>query len=166
MQAARPSSTTLRDHFLADHRRLEHLFDRLVSAMEADAREDVETMWGELEQRLLGHMEIEDKHLLPGLATTQPEAAAELRRDHLRFRKRLTELDEAVDLHLARLDVVRLFLDELRTHARREDELLYLWAEQHLSEERKAGLVRSSLETIEQRLHTLTANEGELPFTD
>ncbi|MEO8796348.1 MAG: hemerythrin domain-containing protein [Polyangiaceae bacterium] len=166
MRAAPPSSTTLRYHFLADHRRLEHLFDRLVCAMEADAREDIEALWGELEQRLLGHMEIEDKFLLPGLATMQPETAADLRKDHLRFRTRLMELDEAVDLHLARLDVVRSFLDELRTHARREDELLYSWAEQHLSEERKAGLIRSSLETIERRLHTIAANEAELPFTD
>lgn len=166
MRAERPSSNTLRDHFLADHRHLEHLFDRLVRAMEANAREDIDALWTEVEQRLLSHMEVEDKLLLPDLATTEPRTAAELRTDHLRFRARLTELGQALDLHLIRLDVARLFLDELRVHARREDELLYPWAERHLGEERKTDVVRSIAETIERRLHAMIANEAELPFTD
>ena len=58
-----------------------------------------------------------------------PTEAAALLEDHATIRRRLTELDVSTDLHLVRVDSLRLLLDSLRAHAERENEGMYRWAE-------------------------------------
>ncbi len=124
-----PSSTgasdAIRQRFQDDHRRLEALLARLLAAFEANDREDMEKLWSEFADGLLAHLDAEETYLFPNLERVSKEETANLLADHNRFRERLTELGVVLDLHIARLDTVRAFIDELRGHAKKEDHTLY-----------------------------------------
>src|SRR5678809_1402573 len=126
------TTAPIRDQFLADHGRLERLFARLLTAFEANDREDVADLWAEFESGLLAHMETEETQLIPALQRVSPRNARILVQEHRHIRARLTELGVALDLHALRLDTARAFVDELRAHARSEDALLYKWADERL----------------------------------
>ncbi|MEO8178896.1 MAG: hemerythrin domain-containing protein [Deltaproteobacteria bacterium] len=124
----------LRDRLTRDHARLERLFEELRAALDADASQDAARLWGELDQGLGAHMAFEECHVLPAFRTVDRREADDLLREHVLIRRRLIELGVGVDLHLVRVEVVADFIALLRAHARREDALLYLWAEQALPE--------------------------------
>jgi len=131
---------SIRDHFLADHDRLESLLDGLLAAFEADDREDAAALWTELDTGLQAHMDAEETHMIPLLREVAPDDAALLLEEHASIRRRLLELSLALDLHLVRLQMARDFIDALRTHARDEDRLLYRWVDEHADEPRRASI--------------------------
>ena len=111
-----------------DHERLERLFVDLLAAFNADARDDTARLWSEFDTGLCWHMALEERSLLPAFRETESEEANALLLEHEQIRSRLSELGIGLDLHLTRADVMAVFLHLLRTHARREDALLYRWA--------------------------------------
>jgi hemerythrin-like domain-containing protein len=141
-----PSPSTIRDRFLHDHHELEDLFDGLLDAFEANDREGIAELWTLFEERLNAHMDAEERLLLAPLARSCPREARALFHEHRHIRSRLAALSCEVDLHTIRLASARAFVDELRAHARREDEVLYDWADRHLGVAAKHSL-----------LHTLSA---------
>jgi hemerythrin-like domain-containing protein len=88
-------------------------------------------------------MDAQERLLLPRLAPENPEAARALHDDHELIRSRLLELDVGVDLHLVRCNAARAFLDELRAHARHEDEMLYFLADRHLTREERHAVIET-----------------------
>jgi hemerythrin-like domain-containing protein len=135
------SSESIRDRFLADHRRLEDLFEEMLDAFEAGAREELSQIWTRFESDLQRHMDAEEKFLIPAFARINASEAAALLADHKEFRCRLAELGVGVDLHIVRLAVASKFVERLRAHAHREDELMYRWADEHLDEGVRISLV-------------------------
>jgi len=134
------ATVTVRDRFLADHRRLEDLFERLLAAFKASDRELVEGLWSEFDAGLSAHMEAEESHLFPLLLASQPRDVRTLAAEHKHIRARLIELGIAVDLHLSRLKEMQGFVEELRAHARHEDSILYRWADDHLGTAERTSL--------------------------
>jgi hemerythrin-like domain-containing protein len=133
MHAARTSpAATIRDRFLADHRRLEDLFEQLLDAFESGAREELSPLWTRFESDLGRHMDAEERFLLPAFAAINAKEAAAIRADHQKIRCQLAELGVGVDLHIVRLAVASELVEHLRAHAHREDKLLYQWADEHL----------------------------------
>jgi hypothetical protein len=122
----------LRGQLIRDHERLEKLFEDLRAAFEADAREDAARLWTDLDRGLNAHMEFEERHVLPAFRGVDASEAAHLLREHDLIRRRLTVLGVGVDLHVLRAEIVADFIALLRAHARREDALLYRWAEREL----------------------------------
>jgi hypothetical protein len=57
----------------------------------------------------------------------------------------LTQLGIAVDLHLTRAGLIARFVELLRRHAAREDELLYAWSESHFDSEASESLLERLL---------------------
>jgi hemerythrin superfamily protein len=114
------------------HETLERLAARLVAALAADDRIEIQTLWPEIERKLLAHLEAEERFVLPAFARTDEKEAIELIRQHGKFRELLLELGVAVDLHYARLPRFQLFLAMLREHAQREEALMYRWASERL----------------------------------
>jgi hemerythrin-like domain-containing protein len=141
----------IRAQFLADHDRLEAVFERVLAAFEANDREEMGRLWTEFESGLLGHMETEEAHLIPALQRVSETSARVLVQEHRHIRTRLTELGVALDLHALRLDTARSFIDELRAHARSEDHLMYQWAEDRLDEAAKAALFQSFATRLRER---------------
>lgn len=116
-----------------NHARLEMQFERLLDAMAAgspDARE----LWTELDHGLLAHMEAEERYVLPAFANVDASAARELLADHAEIRAQLLELGVAMDLHRLRFETSQEFIRILRSHAAREDNLLYRWADTRLDQ--------------------------------
>jgi hypothetical protein len=134
------TSSSVRDRFLADHRRIEDLLERLLAAFEANDREDIQRLWTEFESSLLVHLEAEEKFLIPDLLRLRERDALAILAEHKHIRTRLTELGAGIDLHIVRLETARAFVEDLRAHSRREDSL-YEWADTHLAEQERTSLV-------------------------
>jgi hemerythrin-like domain-containing protein len=132
-QSATYPSTALRDRFLADHNELEDLFAGLLDAFEANDREGVALLWNEFDERLTKHLAAEERFMIPQLFASRPRDARTIMEEHRHIRSRLSELGFGVDLHIVRLETARGFIDELRAHARHEDDVLYRWADEHLA---------------------------------
>jgi hemerythrin-like domain-containing protein len=123
-----------------EHDRLDQLFEELLSALRADAREDARRLWAEFDEGLCEHMQLEEQVVLPALRTAEPREAAALTEEHGQIRAKLAELGVALDLHEVRAETVADFVEQLRRHARRENALAYQWAEHHLDAEDQSGL--------------------------
>ncbi len=125
-----------------EHDRLDQLFEQLLNALQADARQDALRLWAAFDDGLCQHMELEEEILLPALQEQRPEEAAALAKEHAEIRTKLADLGVALDLHETRSDVVGDFVAQLRSHAQRENELAYQWAEQHLGADDRKELRR------------------------
>jgi hemerythrin-like domain-containing protein len=129
----------VKEQFLADHRKLEELFQRVLNAFESGDRDEVAALWTEFDERLSAHMTAEEEFLVPGLMRTNERAARAILEEHRHFRSRLAELAAEVDLHVVRLTTARSLIDELRAHASHEDRALYTWADHALGEGKRAS---------------------------
>lgn len=133
----------LKERLLSDHRRLEKLFEQLTDAFDANAREDTQALWSELETGLEKHFEAEERFLFPRFAKLDATETRALLDEHALIRQRLADLGAGVDLKLVKADVARGFIDALKAHAKREDEILYRWAREALANE--AGTIVDAL---------------------
>ena len=115
-----------------DHRRLDALFSDVLVRLGRDDREETAAAWNDFSVGLLAHLELEEREILPAFAAAHAEEARAILDEHAAFRAKLSDLDVAVDLHFIREDVARDFTEALRAHARREDALMYAWADEHL----------------------------------
>lgn len=147
----------IRDQFLADHVRLETLFEQLLAAFAANDREDMARLWTDFESGLLAHMQTEETYLIPALQRVSPTNARILIQEHRHIRSRLAELGVALDLHSLRLETARAFVDELRGHAKSEDRLLYQWADERLEHGEKESILKS----FADRLRPLLAHAAK-----
>ena len=139
---------TIRDKLTADHVRLERLFEDVLARLARNDRDETRAAWSEFERALTAHLDAEEKLVLPAFAFANPEEARAIAAEHERFRAKLLELGVAVDLHTLRLDDAKDFVGELHAHGRREDALMYRWAEKNLEEAVRAALVRGLLTRV------------------
>ncbi|HVV48230.1 MAG TPA: YceI family protein [Polyangia bacterium] len=126
-----------------DHRRLEKSFESVVAASTYYDPEDLRELWQRFERELLAHLDAEEAHVLPLFGQSEPEAARELLDQHVRIREHLLTQAIDLDLHSLRPEQVRDFIGELRTHAAREELLLYPWAARQLGKVTGAHLRRA-----------------------
>lgn len=115
---------------VSEHERLHHLFDAMLEAFRANARDDAERLWSEFERTFTEHLAREESYLLPRLRDSHREEADALQAEHDDLRAKLLDLGVGVDLHLTKADAVAAFVAALRAHAQHEEELLYPWAEE------------------------------------
>jgi len=111
--------------FLAQHRQLDALCDRVLEVFEAGDRAGVTTIWTEFERAITRHMDGEERRIFPSFRLVDPEAVERLLVEHSQFRRRLAELGVATDLHLARLEEVRDLVKRLRIHLSDEKAMSY-----------------------------------------
>jgi len=116
-----------------DHDCLRELYMRLLAAMTANATGDTRVLWGELDHALRSHMEVEERFVLPELAHANHAEALALLRQHGELRELLFELGIAVDLHMLRYDRSDELLSLFVVHAAREEQLLYQWIDENLT---------------------------------
>jgi hemerythrin-like domain-containing protein len=131
-KSERDTPEGLRALLTRDHRELDRLFDALLNALQADAREDALRLWSAFDDGLCRHMTLEEKHLLPLLQQLDPREVEALLAEHDEIRAKLAELGVGVDLHEIRVQTVSDFVEQLRRHASREDALAYRWAQQNV----------------------------------
>lgn len=141
MHTAAATSAIVRDRFVADHRELEDLFAQLLDAFAANDGGKVAHLWNEFDDHLTKHLEAEERFLIPQLFASNPREARTILREHRHIRSRLVEAGVGVDLHIVRLEMVRGFVEELRAHARHEDDILYRWADENLGVSEQSALL-------------------------
>lgn len=123
--APTPSSSEV---LLHDHERLDQLFAALIEAFRADARADCYRLWTEFDAGINAHLAYEEKSLFPTFRAVDPQEAASLLREHHEIRALVNELGIGVDLHMINAAVVEALVEKLRAHAKREEAILYRWA--------------------------------------
>lgn len=131
----------LRSAMLDEHLELEGIFGFLLRSCRANAREDAAAAWIELDERIQRHFKFEERVLFPRFAKVDPLKVERLLEVHAQVRRLVAQMGAEVDLHLLRLSNVDDFVELMRRHAHRENELLYRLAEQNLerSRQRKAA---------------------------
>jgi hemerythrin superfamily protein len=115
-------------HLLADHQRLDALFDRLLNVVHAGDWAASHATWSRFEQDLLNHIDAEEVFLLPTFERVDPRETAGLRQEHATIRYLLADMGVRLELHAVKEENVQRLVDSLRAHAAREEALLYGWA--------------------------------------
>ena len=131
-----------------DHQQLAVLLECLSQAAEASDREGLATTWAELEPRLIGHMDAEERYLLPLVEADHPAEVKQTLLDHAQIRDRRAELGLAIELHAVRCGDIRALIDLLQAHSKHEDEELYVLAGDKVSaavEHRVVSTLRTAL---------------------
>jgi hypothetical protein len=153
----RASDFALYTYMVRSHDYLHALFIRLLTAMQ-DESPDVRALWDELDHGLLSHMDAEERFVLPVFAHVDRDEALALIREHGLIREQLLELGVAVDLHYIRFERSQEFIEMLRHHAGREENVMYHWASNHLD--------RTAVAAIKARVATpepAAARHGSTP---
>jgi hemerythrin-like domain-containing protein len=146
------TGSRVREHFLADHRKLEDLLRQVLLAFEDDDRERVAAVWTLFDAQLLAHLDAEERHLFPALLRADERDGRALLEEHKHIRRRLMELGAEVDLHTVRLTEARGFIDELKAHAAHEDAILYAWADEHVDAGKRASALAALVDSLKGRL--------------
>ena len=134
---------SIRTIMSGDHQRLEELFDTIVKESACAEPTDLRDAWQTFERQLMAHFDAEEAHVLPAFSWSQPKEAQELLDEHERIRGRLTELAIDLDLHCLKPESVSTLVEELRSHAIREELLFYPWAARQLGKVVGAHLRRA-----------------------
>jgi len=120
----------LRLRLVADHRALDKLFEALLDDMHGGDPRVCQASWARFEQAMLNHIDAEEVFLLTSFDRVDPEEAAGLRQEHATLRHLLAEMGVRLELHAVKEEHVKRLVVAIRTHAAREEALLYKWADQ------------------------------------
>ncbi len=131
----------VRDHFVADHHRVETFLASLLAAMAAHDHRNAMQVWKGFESGLVAHLGAEEASLIPALLVARERDTRVLVQEHRHIRARLTDLGRGLASGILRPPTLRDFSDELRAHAKTEDRLLYQWADVHLDDAGRAAAI-------------------------
>ena len=121
--------SSLESMLAGDHHRLDRAFDAIVMRAEGGDFQQLEREWLAFQRALLEHLEAEERHLIPALADDRPTEAQTLLDEHAAIRTKLLELGVDLDLHCLRAERVEAFVEALRAHAHREENIFYPWVD-------------------------------------
>lgn len=121
--------TDLRIQMTKDHEQLEGLLRCLSEDAAAPECGALQTTWCQFETRLLAHMDLEERYLLPALETSNAAESERIRAEHARIRELVSELGVAIELHTARQPAITQLISLLRRHSEQEDRVLYRLAD-------------------------------------
>jgi hemerythrin superfamily protein len=125
--------SSLESMLAGDHHRLDCAFQAIVTRAQCGDYQQLQAEWLVFQRALLGHLDAEERHLIPALAKDRPGEAQTLLEDHENIRTRLLQLGIDLDLHCLRAELVQAFVAALRAHAHREENTFYPWVDRHLS---------------------------------
>jgi hypothetical protein len=110
-----------------DHRHLDGMFREIVATCRRGDHAEMRHLWARFEKELLGHMDLEEREILPAFGRAHLAEAQGIRDEHTSIRAALIELGVDLDLHCLRAERVEAFIALIEAHARREEALLYPW---------------------------------------
>jgi hemerythrin-like domain-containing protein len=123
----------VRAALLRDHEALYILFDEVLEAFHAGARDDARALWAQLSQRLDRHMRFEEQQVFPLLAVVHAAEVKTLVSEHDALRRALDGLGADLERRSLKVPDVEAFIALLRSHARRENALAYPWVDANMS---------------------------------
>jgi hypothetical protein len=123
----------VRARLAADHRVLDDLISRLVHDVDAASHRHLQTAWCDFEHRLLAHLDVEDRLLLPLLQVSHRVEVARSRAEHFRIRALMSALGSAIELRTVSQSAVKALAHLLHAHTAHEDRFLYCHAAERSS---------------------------------
>ena len=124
MQTAR-TLTSVKQRLVADHRALDTLFEKLLDDIHGGDASTCQASWGLFEKALIDHIDAEEVYLLPSFDRVNPIEAAGIRQEHATLRHLLADMGVRLELHAVKEENVKRLVVALRTHAAREEAVLY-----------------------------------------
>jgi len=121
--------SSLESMLAGDHDRLERAFQAIVTRAYGGDFQQIEAEWSRFQDALLGHLDAEERNLIPALAEDRPREAQTLLDDHRLIRIKLLQLGIDLDLHCLSAERVEAFVEALRAHAHREEHIFYPWVD-------------------------------------
>jgi hemerythrin superfamily protein len=121
--------SSLESMLAGDHDRLDRAFQAIVTRARGGDFQQIEAEWSAFQDALLGHLEAEERNLIPALAKDRPREAQALLGDHGLIRSNLLQIGVDLDLHCLSAEAVEAFVDALRAHASREEHMFYPWVD-------------------------------------
>jgi hemerythrin superfamily protein len=115
---------------ITDHRALDTIFNVLLEDIHGGNPRVYQLTWGRFEKALLNHIDAEEVFLLPSFDRVDPVESTGIRQEHATLRHLLADMGVRLELHAVKEEHVRRLIVALRTHAAREEALLYKWADQ------------------------------------
>lgn len=106
---------------------MDEVFASLLAAYRSEDWAAVRARWDTFDAELRAHMDLEERSVLPAFAAIDPAEAAALQAEHDTLRTQLAELGVRVELHAVAIDEIDALIRTLRSHAARENGLLYPW---------------------------------------
>jgi iron-sulfur cluster repair protein YtfE (RIC family) len=131
---------SVRQSLGGDHEAISQRLTDLANAVEGADFPTILEVFREVDGGLRAHMYGEERYLFEHFEKSHPEQIRALRADHDRFHRKLDELMIQTELHTLRKERIDELIDELRSHAAREDDTLYKWADEPLHETQRDAL--------------------------
>jgi hypothetical protein len=143
--ASHRSDNTSLGTFLAEHHAEldQHLSALVTRALEGDPIQ-LRHEWSAFEGELLAHLDLEEAALLPAFARHDPSAARAVLDEHAAIRAQVLEMGMNLDLHLVSAERVDKLVEQLRAHARHEEQALYAWTSHNVHGDGRTMLAGAS----------------------
>ena len=146
--------TEIRRQHAGEHAVLEDAMRLLLRAAEGDDPRPLEAAFCALEQRLIAHLDVEERWLFPLVEYRHAGDVRALREEHARIRALVTELDHACESHAVTKPMLEALATLLADHGRREGESLSRWLDESAPAETQRGLPALFVEMLRAELHT------------
>jgi len=134
------SEMSVRQSLGSDHEAINRALSDLANAVEGADFPTILEVFRDVDRGLRAHMYGEERYLFRDYEASHPEEVRELREDHDRFHRKLDELMIQTELHTLRKESIDAFMEELRSHASKEDVTLYKWADEPVHEPQRDAL--------------------------
>jgi hypothetical protein len=143
----RTDDTSLGTLLAEHHRELDHCLAALVTRAQGGDPVQLRREWSTFERALQAHMDFEEAEILPDFARHDAGAARTVLDEHAAIRAQLLELGMNLDLHLVSAERVEKLVEQLRAHARHEEQALYAWTRHNVHRDGRkmlAGALRDA----------------------
>ena len=124
----------------SDHEAIDQRLADLANAVEGANFPTILRVFRDVDRGLRAHMYGEERYLFEHFEQSHPQDIRALRQDHDRFHRKLDELMIQTELHTLRKESIDALVSELRSHAAKENETLYKWADEPLHEAQRDAL--------------------------
>jgi len=130
----------VRESLGSDHEAIDQRLADLANAVEGANFPTILRVFRDVDGGLRAHMYGEERYLFEHFEQSHPQDIRALREDHDLFHRKLDELMIQTELHTLRKESIDALVSELRSHAAKENETLYKWADEPLHEAQRDAL--------------------------
>ncbi|KPK15911.1 MAG: hypothetical protein AMJ62_07940 [Myxococcales bacterium SG8_38] len=131
---------SVRESLGSDHEAINRALSDLANAVEGADFATILQVFRDVDRGLRAHMYGEERYLFQDFEASHPDDVRQLREDHDRLHRKLGELMIQTELHTLRKESIDAFIEELRSHAAKENVTLYQWADEPLHEAQRDAL--------------------------
>lgn len=137
-----------------EHAALEDAMRLLLRTADGDDPLPLEAAFLDLERRLIGHLDLEERWLFPLLEYRHAGDVVALREEHAQIRTLLAQIERAREVHQMTKSLLETLATLLASHSQREDVSLARWLDESAPVEARRGLPRLFVEMMRAELHT------------